>query len=242
MSSNREIIAMNVAQMIEDGDFVNLGIGIPTLVGNYLPKDKHVIFHSENGAAGLDHELPSKGLYDGPETLLEWRRSKRGIIPTPLRGHKDLINAGGNHVSLIPGSSCFDSLISFGIARGGHLDMTVLGAMQVDAYGNLANWMIPGRRENGMGGAMDLVSGAKKVVVAMEHCDKNGLPKILNHCTLPLTGLRCVQWIVTERCILKVTPTGLSVHAIAPGLSYEELQACTEAQLHFPVDLACMLN
>ncbi len=235
--STRDIIAKNIAAMLNDGDFVNLGVGIPTLVGKYVPKGVEVILHGENGSAGLGAELEWEGLYDDGDTLLEWRRNHRGLIPDGMNGHKDLMNAGGNHTKLIPGAACFDSLISFAIARGGHLDVTVLGGMQVDEQGNLANWKIPGKRESGMGGAMDLVAGTKKVIVAMEHCAKDGTAKLLTSCTLPLTGAHVVDCVVTELCILKLTDKGrtpgFTVTAMAPGITREELQERTGAPLRF---------
>ena len=243
--STRDIIAKNIACMLHDGDFVNLGVGIPTLVGKYIPEGIEVILHGENGAAGLGAELEPTGLYDDGETLLRWRENHRGIIPNALKGHKDLANAGGNHTELIPGAACFDSLVSFAIARGGHLDMTVLGGMQVDEHGNLANWKIPGKRESGMGGAMDLVAGTKKVIVAMEHCAKNGSAKLLRQCTLPLTGEHVVDYVVTELCILRLTDKGrtpgFEVTAMAPGISREELQRKTDSQLRFAESISEMV-
>ena len=243
--STREIIAKNIAGMLHDGDFVNLGVGIPTLVGKYIPEGIEVVLHGENGAAGLGAELDPAGLYDNAETLFHWRTNHRGIIPGALKGHKDLANAGGNHTELIPGAACFDSLVSFAIARGGHLDMTVLGGMQVDEQGNLANWKIPGKRESGMGGAMDLVAGTKKVIVAMEHCAKDGSPKLLKECTLPLTGAHVVDYVVTELCVLRLTDKGrvpgFEVTAMAPGVSRETLQAKTGAPLQFAENIAEMV-
>ena len=230
--SARDIIAKNIALMLHDGDFVNLGVGIPTLVGKYIPEGVEVILHGENGAAGLGAELDPEGLYDNGETLLLWRENHRGILPNALSGHKDLANAGGN-------------LVSFAIARGGHLDMTVLGGMQVDEEGNLANWKIPGKRESGMGGAMDLVAGTKKVIVAMEHCAKDGSPKILSRCTLPLTGAHVVDYVVTELCVLKLNDKGqlpgFEVISIMPGISREELQDKTGAVLHFSQTVSEMI-
>ena len=244
--STRDIIAKNIAAMLHDGDFVNLGVGIPTLVGKYIPEGISVILHGENGSAGLGAELDPEGLYDNEETLLAWRKAHQGIIPNPLKGHKDLANAGGNHTELIPGAACFDSLVSFAIARGGHLDMTVLGGMQVDEEGNLANWKIPGKRESGMGGAMDLVAGTKQVIVAMEHCAKGGTPKLLKRCTLPLTGAHVVDYVVTELCILRLTDKGhipgFEVIAMAPSLSREELQSKTDAPLHFAEKIDFMIS
>lgn len=243
--SSRDIIAKNIAAMLNDGDFVNLGVGIPTLVGKYLPEGVEVILHGENGTAGLGAELEWAGLYDDEATLLDWRKQHRGMIPDALEGHKDLVNAGGNHTKLISGAACFDSLISFAIARGGHLDVTVLGGMQVDEHGNLANWKIPGKRESGMGGAMDLVAGTKKVIVAMEHCARDGSPKILQRCSLPLTGSNVVDCVVTELCILKLTDKGqvpgFEVTAMAKGLTRQELQRYTEAKLVFSESISEML-
>ena len=239
--NSREIIARNIATMLRDGDFVNLGVGIPTMVGNFIPEGMEVIFHGENGTAGLKEELAVKGIYETEESLLAFQRSHRGDRPAYEEGHKDLVNASGIYSTLIKGACCFDSIISFAIARGGHLDMTVLGGMQVDEQGNLANWKVPGKREGGMGGAMDLVAGTKKVVIAMEHCDRNGNPKILKKCTLPLTGAACVTNVVTELCMIDVTGEGLLVTAMAPGLTKEELQAKTEASLLFAEDMKTML-
>lgn len=238
--STRDIIAKNIALMLNDGDFVNLGVGIPTLVGKYIPEGVSVVLHGENGSAGLGAELEFEGIFDDAETLKNWQTAHKGITEDGMLAHKDLTNAGSNYTRLLPGASCFDSLTSFAIARGGHLDATVLGGMQVDEQGNLANWMIPGKRQGGMGGAMDLVAGTKRVIIAMEHADRFGEPKIVRECTLPLTGMRCVTDIVTELCVISVTEGGLVVEAMAPGITREELQEKTGAKLTFAENVKTM--
>jgi len=204
MANAKEIIARRVAAELKDGELVNLGIGLPTMVPNYLSPDVSIVLQSENGFVGL-----------GPVTQ-----------PDP-----DLCNAGGVPAGIIPGGATFDSFMSFSLIRGGHLAGTVLGALQVDQEGNLANWMIPGKMVPGMGGAMDLVVGAKKVIVAMEHCAKDGSPKILKNCDLPLTAKGVITLIVTELGVIRVTPEGLVLEETAPGVTAADVIAKTEAKL-----------
>ncbi len=208
----KKVIAKRVAELLNDGDVVNLGIGLPTMVSNYIPKDIDVTFQSENGFLGLG--------------------------PAPLEGEEDweIVNAGGMPSSIVAGGMFFDSATSFGIIRGGHVDATVLGAMEVDEKGNLANWKIPGKMVPGMGGAMDLVVGAKKVIIAMVHTQK-GKPKILKECTLPLTAKEQVDIIVTEMALMRVTKEGLLLEELGPEASVEDVVAATEANLIVSADL-----
>lgn len=211
MAEDRRVrIARRVAQELRDGAVVNLGIGMPTLVANHLPPGVSIILQSENGFLGL-----------GPEAK-------------PGEEIKDLVNAGGKPVTILPGGAFFDSAMSFAVIRGGHVDMTVLGALEVDAKGNLANWMVPGKRVPGMGGAMDLVVGAARVVVAMEHVNKDGSPKILEQCTLPLTAKEEVNLIVTDLAVIDVRPDGLHLLEIAADATLEEVQTATGAKLIIP--------
>ncbi|MDR0915814.1 MAG: 3-oxoacid CoA-transferase subunit B [Oscillospiraceae bacterium] len=216
--TGRDLIAYRTAHFFEDGDLVNLGIGMPTKCLDFLPEGVDVWVDTENGAIGLAG-APDEGEWTDP----------------------DVVDAAGNVSKLREGGCCFDSFTSFGFIRGGHVAVSVLGAYEVDQYGNLANWMVPGKTAAGMGGAMDLVAGAKKVIIMTEHCDKKGASKILKRCTLPLTAAGEVDYIVSELCVLHRTDAGLVLEELAPGVSVEEVVSKTDAELVIPANIKSMI-
>lgn len=214
---NKEKIARRAAKFLKDGELVNLGIGIPTLVGNYVDENTEVILQSENGFIGL------------------------GPMPEPGKEEKDVVNAGGHPVTILTGGSCFDSAMSFALIRGGHVSTTILGAFEVDQEGSIANWMVPGKKVPGMGGAMDLLVGAEKVIITMEHTTKDGEPRILKKCRLPLTAKNVVDYVVTELCVLHFTDKGLVLEELAEGVTVDEVVARTEADLIIPEEIKVMI-
>lgn len=216
MPLNRDQIAQRIAQEVEDGFTVNLGIGIPTLVANFIPSHMSIMLQSENGLLGM------------------------GPFPTEANVDADLINAGKQTITTVPGASYFSSADSFAMIRGGHIDLTVLGAMEVDETGSIANWMVPGKMVKGMGGAMDLVAGAKRVIVAMQHADKEGNSKLRKACQLPLTGVRCVNKIVSDYGVFEVTKDGFLMTEIAPDLSPDFVMKATEGKLRVDSNLKVM--
>lgn len=210
-------IAKRIAQEVRDGMYINLGIGIPTLVANYIPSNLHVVLQSENGLLGI------------------------GPFPTEDKVDPDLINAGKQTITMMPGSALFSSAESFGMIRGGHVDLTILGAMEVSEQGDIANWKVPGKMVKGMGGAMDLVASAKHIIVAMQHCSKDGASKLLKQCSLPITGIRCVKKIVSDLAVLDVLPQGgFRLVERAPGVSVEQIKNATEGRLEIEGEVSEM--
>lgn len=216
MGLSREQIAQRIARECKDGQYINLGIGIPTLVANYIPQGINVMLQSENGLLGM------------------------GEFPTEENVDADLINAGKQTVTAVPGSAFFSSAESFAMIRGGHVDLTVLGAFEIDQSGNLASWMIPGKLIKGMGGAMDLVAGAENIIVALSHANKKGQSKILKKCTLPLTGVNCVKQVITDLCLMDLVDGKFVVKELAPGVTAKEVEEKTEAEIYIPENVPTM--
>ncbi len=243
MKDKRLTIAKNIARYFHDGDYVNLGVGIPTLSANYIREGVNITLHSESGFLGQSGAIPGISARKALVTKADYYRTL-GMYSDRKNGwsigSKDLVDATGDFALLGLGASCFDSVTAFVIARGGRLDATVLGGLQVDEEGNLANWYVPGKLMPGMGGAMDLVCGAKKVIVAMEHVTKSGEPKLLKHCSFPLTAVRCVSVVITDLCIAEFREGKLTVVAMTPDVTREELQSKTEAKLYFAQEIELM--
>ena len=239
MANYREIIAKNVALLLKDGDFVNLGVGIPTMVGNYVPEGIDIILHGENGSVGIEGRI-AENVYADADTFLEWERTHKGEMTDYTTSHKDLLDAGSRPITLRPGAANFDIIMSFTMPRGGHLDKTILGAMQVSETGDLANWLVPGQKATGMGGAMDIVAGTKEVIIATTLTAKDGSAKLVKECTLPLTAVGVVTTVVTEKCIVDVTEKGFLVKALYPGVTKEEVMEGIDAEVTFAEDLGVM--
>ena len=239
MANYREIIAKNVALLLKDGDLVNLGVGIPTMVGNFIPDGIDIILHGENGSVGIKGRLPDD-VYKDADTFLEWECTHSGEMTDYTEGHKDLLDAGSRPIALLPGAANFDIITSFTMPRGGHLDKTVLGAMQVAENGDLANWLVPGQMATGMGGAMDIVAGTKEVIIATTLTTKKGEAKLVKDCSLPLTAVGVVSKVVTEKCIVDITKEGFLITALYPGVERDEIIRSIDADVRFADDIKDM--
>ena len=216
--TGRNLMAWRAARYLKDGELVNLGIGIPTMVSNFIPEDCEVLLESENGIVGI------------------------GGVPEPGKEDRDIIDAAGAPATVVTGAAFIDSAMSFGLLRGGHVDVAILGAMQVAENGDLASWVVPGKAVHGMGGGMDVVVGAKKVIIVMEHCTKTGAAKLLHRCDYPLTAIQCVDVVITELCVIEFRPEGPTLIELAPGVTVEEVLAKTEATLIIPETIGCMTD